>query len=59
MTILKWLNTAAAIKVASLISLVYFSLATLGKTGSYWEAFETAIVFTGIWCLGRLSNKSA
>ena len=44
-------------RLLSIFLLLWFSLARLGESGSYWEAFRTACTFFGIWWLGLLSGE--
>lgn len=46
-------------RVISAISILFFSLATLGKTGSYTEAIFIAWGLYGIQVLGHESNHAA
>lgn len=44
-------------RIASVLSFAYFVVAALGKTGSYREMIEAAVMFCAIWLLGRYSAR--
>lgn len=39
-------------RLVSAAALIYFSLARLGETGSYFESLLTACLFYSVWWLG-------
>lgn len=47
----------ATYRIASVLSFAYFTIAALGKNGSYREAIEAAVMFFAIWFLGRGSAR--
>jgi hypothetical protein len=53
----EWLGTTFAAKIVSLVFCVFFVVATLGKTGSYWDAFNALLAFYSVWGLGRMTAK--
>ena len=56
-SIWKWLGTPMAAKIISILFFVTNVVSTLGKTGSYWAAFNTGIMFFAIWSLGQMTVK--
>jgi hypothetical protein len=49
----QWIGTRASYRLASALALIYFSIAELGRSGSWVQAINSAIVFYCIWLLGK------
>lgn len=50
-----WLGTPTAARWFSGTAAVAIFIATLGATGSYWQAFKGLVQVWGIWMLGRMT----
>lgn len=54
----RFVNSPAFMRCVSVALVLYFSMARLGETGSYFEAFNAAAIFALIWLLGMASVKT-
>jgi hypothetical protein len=51
----KWLGTPAAFRIVSAVFFLYLCLPALAPTRSWWDTFNSVLVFAGIWGLGFYS----
>lgn len=51
------MNATTCRLIAAVLTL-FFSIATLGKTGSYIDATECAAVLYGLWLLGKMCAQA-
>ena len=49
---LKWASTPTAFKIGSLLFFLYLCIAAYGRTGSWWDTFNGAVLFAAIWLFG-------
>jgi hypothetical protein len=48
----KWLGTPTAFKLLSIVIFLYMCVGAFGRTSSWWETFNGALLFYVIWGLG-------
>jgi hypothetical protein len=51
----KWMGTPTAFRILSALYFFYLCIAALGRTTSWWETFNGALLFCVIWGLGYYS----
>lgn len=52
------MGSVYAFRILSVVAACCFAVAALGKTGSYFDALNSAAMFLAIWLLG-LNSRSA
>jgi hypothetical protein len=54
----KWMGTPTAFRTLSLVFFLYLCIAALGRTKSWWETFNGAVLFYSIWSFGYYSAEA-
>lgn len=52
-----FLDTPLSYRIVSMLACIYFAIAEVGRTGSYWSALSASVLFYAVWNLGRGSAR--
>lgn len=55
-SIINWLCSVRAFRIISLVLCSYYAIAAFGVSGSYKDAFDSVVLFYGVWLLGHESR---